>query len=268
MNKKLGIIGPGKLGTSLYRALAKSGYDDIRMIGRSEASVLRDLVISSDIIFVTVSDDELSNVCLLIDALEENLYGRIIIHFSGQKSSDIFEALRKKGALCASMHPLTTFSSKESEDALYKAYIAHEGDDCCDVIKDIFKEYELRIIKITKAQKTKYHAAAVISSNLLCALLDISDSMLKEIGLIGGISLHEPLILTTLQNIFRTGTHKALTGPAQRGDLSTIAGHLDVLQGEERKIYTMLTLRALKMASSQNPDNQKKYEMIEKELID
>lgn len=268
MKVKPGIIGPGRLGNSLYRALVKSGYKNVMLFGRNDMHHICELIDSSDIIFICTNDDEIKNVCQYIDKNISDLRNKTFIHFSGLKTSDVFEPLRKKGAIGASFHPLTTFATKESEDALCGIVFGFEGDECGDVMKHILKDYDPRIISITKAQKTCYHAAAVISSNLLCALLDISDKMLKEIGLTEGITLHKALIQTAVNNVFKDGTHNALTGPAKRGDLVTIKDHLAVLSSDEKSIYIFLTLRALKMAASNDPYNEKKYSVIEKELID
>ena len=267
MDIKPGIIGPGRLGSSLYRALTKNGYRDIPLFGRSDLYRIDDMIASADVIFICTNDDEIEKVCMSINNSANDLHNKTFIHFSGLKSSDVFDPLREKGAAGASFHPLSTFSSKESEETFYGIIFGHEGDDCADLIRYFLKDYGPGIISITKSQKARYHAAAVISSNLLCALLDISDNMLKDIGLEQGVLLHKHLINTSINNIITGGTKNALTGPAARGDLATIKEHLGVLLADEKKIYILLTLHALKMAFEKDPAYEEKYMAVEKELI-
>ena len=53
------------------------------------------------------------------------------------------------------------------------------------------------------------------------------------------LSIQQPLIRSTLANIFKHGTARSLTGPIARGDESTIALHLAVLR---RSMPAMLPL--------------------------
>ena len=58
--------------------------------------------------------------------------------------------------------------------------------------------------------------------------------LLPEPGLAGidrarALSMVEPLVRETVDNVFRLGTARALTGPLARGDDGVVAHHLDAL---------------------------------------
>ena len=69
-------------------------------------------------------------------------------------------------------------------------------------------------------ERPLYHAAAVLASNNLAALIGIAADLLVEAGVPpdDAVSTLLPLARGTLANIEEVGLHKALTGPAARGD--------------------------------------------------
>ena len=72
-------------------------------------------------------------------------------------------------------------------------------------------------------------------------MLQIGEQILEDKGF--KLSLLEHLVRETIDNAFKLGPVKALTGPARRSDFDTIDKHLSLLEKdvEERKIYELLT---------------------------
>ena len=46
----------------------------------------------------------------------------------------------------------------------------------------------------------------------------------------------------------------ALTGPVERNDVGTVARHLAVLEGDDRELYRLLSLRLVEVARQKHPD--------------
>jgi len=84
---------------------------------------------------------------------------------------------------------------------------------------------------IPAASRPLYHAAAVMSSNYLMALISTAGMLMIEAGVDEATARRalEPLARTSLENAFRLGPVAALTGPIARGDADTVRGHLAVL---------------------------------------
>jgi predicted short-subunit dehydrogenase-like oxidoreductase (DUF2520 family) len=78
-----------------------------------------------------------------------------------------------------------------------------------------------------------YHAGAVLASNAVVAVVDAAVSLLERAGFEHAAALHalEPLTRAAVDNVFRLGPERALTGPVARGDVTTIARHLTALNG-------------------------------------
>ncbi|HSS11969.1 MAG TPA: DUF2520 domain-containing protein, partial [Acidimicrobiales bacterium] len=103
-----------------------------------------------------------------------------------------------------------------------------------------------RPISVADAERTMYHAAAVIASNHLVALL----GQVERVAAAAGVPLEAYLELArgALENVASLGPSKALTGPVARGDWETVARHLAVLPPEERPAYQAMADQAARLA--------------------
>src|SRR5262249_17821999 len=120
--EKISWIGCGKVGQTLARALRNAGYQIGKIvckhienakkakefIGSGEASAeILSAVESGSIHFITTNDNAIAEIVEKIDREgSSSLEGHYFFHTSGALSSTILEALRKKGAETASIHPL------------------------------------------------------------------------------------------------------------------------------------------------------------------
>ena len=89
----------------------------------------------------------------------------------------------------------------------------------------------------------RYHAAAVMASNLVVGLYHEAAAQLAVCGLSqdDAEAALASLFLGNAEHIAHNGCAAALTGPAARGDTRTIEAHLSCLSGDDRQIYQLLT---------------------------
>src|SRR5688500_15744507 len=148
------IIGTGRLGTTLGRALAEHGYQveavvalhrtssgrAAKLIGGNTrplaASDLKNLP-KSELILITTPDDVISVVA---ERLSSTLNGvtrsskvsspfRVVLHASGALSSEVLEPLRRTGFAVGSMHPLVSISERNAKTGAFEnAFFCLEGD--------------------------------------------------------------------------------------------------------------------------------------------
>lgn len=64
----------------------------------------------------------------------------------------------------------------------------------------------------------------------------------------GGLQILKPLMLNNLSEALENGVENALTGPIERGDVATVAKHLEVLDSERKDIYKALGKQILNIA--------------------
>jgi len=86
-------------------------------------------------------------------------------------------------------------------------------------------------VRLTPGSKAAYHAAAVLSAGGFVALLDAIAELGRAAGLdeAGALAVYGGLVEQTLANARALGIRAALTGPMTRGDVGTLARHLEAL---------------------------------------
>jgi predicted short-subunit dehydrogenase-like oxidoreductase (DUF2520 family) len=103
------------------------------------------------------------------------------------------------------------------------------------------------------------HASAVIASNYLVVLANLMTKVSAKGGIPEDISLKAliPLMRNTLDNIEQNGVTNSLTGPIARGDVNTVADHLELLTSDPEllKLYKLFGLEALKLSDLKSSDS-------------
>lgn len=265
---RIAFIGAGKVGCSLARYLGESGAADIAgFFSRSESSAreavefaggeaftaLAEVAWAADVVFVTTPDGAIREVAEKLAACGADLDGKIVVHCSGATSSEALAACRDAGACVASTHPLYAVSSRfDCWKELGHAWFSLEGDEAAvRTLEELLDRLGNKHGRIDAAQKTRYHAAAVMASNLVVGLYDMAAGELARCGLdrAEAESALAALFLGNAQHIAAGGVEASLTGPAARGDQATIDGHLACLDGRDRQVYELLTEELLEIAA-------------------
>ena len=270
----IGFIGAGKVGFSLGRYLSEHGVELAGYASRSFASACEaaefaggqafespiDLVAASDIVFLTVPDDAIESTWqLLADADRArmlDLDGKIICHCSGALSSEVFDGIAELGAFGYSAHPLFAINSKlESYRELARAPFTVEGaPECLDGVVMLFRALGNVVHVIEPSQKARYHAAAVMASNLVVGLVHMAAAELGKCGFASDEAERalKPLFIANAVHIAEDGIAGALTGPAARGDRETIERHLACLDGDAREVYRIITNDLMDLVAGRN----------------
>ncbi len=259
--KSILIIGPGKLGTSLYRALSESGGFHISLAGPAafkmddaaqkhlgknySAGYDAESAAKSDIIFITVPDGSITHVKDKL--LGPDLSGRIILHTSGASSSDILADLKGQGALTGSFHPIQTFNRPFISKEIWENTVcSYEGDEQGkDFLQGLCGKLKARLLVVNKRQKLALHLAAVISANYLAGLLAWAENILLEEGVDKNYfkDIIYPISSQVMANYQSGETKDILSGPVLRGDIQTIQKHLDFLETKtppDKNLYKAL----------------------------
>lgn len=271
--KTISFIGAGRVGMALGKLLAeRGGSAGLAVVGyesRTAASAERahafvggqvfptavEAAQAADIVFVTTQDGVISQVWEELAAAARagrlSLEGKTICHCSGALPSDLFEGAQDLGADVATVHPLYAVSSGEVWRELADAWFCVEGPGAAaDFLAQAWKDMGLQVESIHTSDKVRYHAAAVMASNLVVGLYSRAAAELELCGFSPQAAERAlvPLFLGNAHHLATDGVERALTGPAQRGDTKTIEAHLAVLDGDDRKIYQLLTKELLDIA--------------------
>jgi predicted short-subunit dehydrogenase-like oxidoreductase (DUF2520 family) len=281
----ISIIGAGRLGTTLGRALAAAGYrveivvanhaaharrsakligGDTKPLAASDLSELR----SSELILITTPDNEIARVALrlshslkvvpgIVQARTEIPKSRVVLHVSGALTSAVLEPLKQIGWAVGSMHPLVSISDPTTDPSIFRgAFFCVEGDRRAVIqARKLAGTLGGQSFSLNMAAKPLYHAAGVMSSGHLVALFDIAIEMLKECGLSDrrAQAVLLPLLQSTVASLASSTPAQALTGPFARGDFDTIKSHLEVMKSPKLKevlaAYKLLGKRSLRLAA-------------------
>ena len=268
---RIGIIGAGKVGTTLGKYLSIHGKNVTGFYSRTHESAdeaatfaetetyssLCKLVEKSDVIFITTPDGVIHQVWG--DLLHQDISNRIICHFSGSLSSHVFSGREEAGASGISMHPMCAFSDKfHSYEQFHTAYLTLEGDpEAVAVMKPMWEAIGHHVLTLKAEDKIKYHAAAAMASNEMLGLMQASLDILSECGFSekDSMALLTPLVQGNIASMLEKGCVNALTGPVERGDAQTVRKHLQALEGSKAgKIYQSLGSTMVELAKRRNPD--------------
>jgi predicted short-subunit dehydrogenase-like oxidoreductase (DUF2520 family) len=250
--KSVGIIGTGSVGAALATALNTHGYRITSLSGRNAARTEglarrlseggtaagaasgrnEDTMGKSDAVFFCLPDDALASEIKRLADLPVDCTGKYVYHTSGALSSAVFGPLQKRGALPASFHPLQTFPKDGGEVSFKNVAIAVEGDPAAVAYAlEIVDSIGAHPLLLDSGQKTLYHAAASMASNGLVGLSGVVEEMVASVGLeADGREYFYRLMSQSLENSRQMTAEKAITGPASRGDISTLKQHLNTLR--------------------------------------
>jgi predicted short-subunit dehydrogenase-like oxidoreductase (DUF2520 family) len=251
--KSIAIIGAGAVGGAIAAAVHKRLYNVGALFTKHRhhsnrlPSGIRSIYSGADcaklpdetqVVLVAVADDEICHVVEKLDSAAGFSWRSVVVlHTSGALSSDVFSPLRKRGAICGSLHPLQSFPRtlpvKKRKELLFDIYWGVEGEkEAVREAKRIVSFFRGRVLMLHPDTKALYHAACVCVSNYVATLL----GMAEEIGVKSGIERKVflqsvgPLIMTSMKNVLARSPAKALTGPIERGDERTVRRHIEDLR--------------------------------------
>ena len=219
----LRVIGPGRAGLSLARALAGRGWDVREPVGRG--GDVGNAASGVDLLVIATPDLAVGDVAAEVTPVATT----VVAHLSGSLGLDVLGAHQRRAAL----HPLVAMPDPESgAAALVGAYFAVAGDP---LVRDVVTALGGHCVEVEDDQRAAYHAAACIASNHLVGLLGQAQRVAESVGV--PFEAYHALVRATVANVERLGPAAALTGPVSRGDWATIEGHLAAIAEDERDGY-------------------------------
>jgi predicted short-subunit dehydrogenase-like oxidoreductase (DUF2520 family) len=230
------IVGPGRAGTALALALTNAGWDVGPMLGRSDDP--SGAAAGVDLLVLATPDDEIKDVARAIEPDAST----VVAHLSGARGLEVLAPHDRRAAV----HPLVALPTPElGAKRLIGGWFAVAGDPLAG---EVVRALRGRSFAVDDADRATYHAAAVIASNHLVALLGQVERLADDVGV--PFEAYLELATDTLANVAELGPQAALTGPAARGDEATIRRHLRALPVDERRAYRGMIDAARRLAAA------------------
>jgi predicted short-subunit dehydrogenase-like oxidoreductase (DUF2520 family) len=265
VERTFALVGPGRAGTAMALALVDVGYRAVAVAGRrpdaassrgvaarlgARAVDVADAGRDVDLVVIGTPDAAIGTAAAIVAAGLRG--GALVIHLAGARGLD---ALAPIGAArpdvhTGALHPLQTLPSGDAgRDALRGAWAAVAGPSC---VTELALELGLQPFTVADADRARYHAAAVVASNHLVALLGQVERLASASGV--PFAAFEPLASAALEHAFALGPAAALTGPVARGDTATVVGHLDAIPDDEQRAYRALADAARRLSGQDAAD--------------
>jgi predicted short-subunit dehydrogenase-like oxidoreductase (DUF2520 family) len=223
------ILGAGKVGTALARALGRTGA---RTTLRPARSALP-RTIDADVIVLAVRDRDLQ-------PLAERLVGvvsptSVVVHVAGALDASPLEALRDACAGVAQMHPMISFASRRFAPGLERGNVHVQGDAVAvRRARQLARRLGMTPRTVPGLDTIAYHASAGLVANGAAALAAVGARLLVVAGVRQSVApkMLGPLLRSVADNVERLGLPEALTGPVRRGDAPGVEKHLVTLRAK------------------------------------
>lgn len=270
MSEQVLVVGPGRMGLAFGAALARVDEVD-RLIffgraaeppphplfetggGRAEYRVgPQPVPAGTTVVLLAVPDGKVVEAAQELALAGEAPTGCAALHLAGALSTDALAPLHAVGYAVGSLHPLQAVADPWAGGGrLVGSAFAIAGEPfALAAARRIVRHLRGRALVIPPMLRPQYHAAAVLASNYLVALMAASIRLLTQAGVAEDDALPAllPLVRGTLDNLEHLGGAAALTGPIARGDVDTVRLHLARLSLEDRVLYSALGREALRLA--------------------
>lgn len=260
---KVAVVGYGKLGRVLVRALIKARYRITSIIDSLEindkwlgsheiicTNRVEDIAEDTDFVFICVNDDLIPEIGRKISNEVRFLKPITIAHTAGSMPSTVIPAGLGAKVSRLTWHPTQTFTGDEEPNHFRKICITMDGDtSAVEIGSQIARRLGSFAVEISPGNRDLYHLGCVFASNFLPVLFGNSMEMLIKTGMTKKEAYHclDPLIRSTMKSIKRKGISEAITGPVARDDQKTISRH--------------------KIAISESPHTIALYEVLNEELL-
>lgn len=286
--RALNIVGCGRAGRTFARLFAQSHAFLLQDVHDLNGAAARACALFADagtpvkrlqdmraapVWLIATPDDAIVDTSAALAASGVLAPGNVVVHLSGATPSLDMAAVIELGAHAGSFHPLKTFADPGYAAGSFPGtYVALEGDrKAVKVLRVALRKIGARVFDIDPERKVLYHAGSVLVCNYLTALLDAGLQCYEAAGikLDTAYKIMEPLVRETVENVFRVGTVRSLTGPIARGDDAIVARQLAVLTQHDRHLgalYRTLGQTALDVARSKGEAEPRKLARIARAL--
>lgn len=259
MSERVFILGAGKVGRGLALAFRSAHIDVVAVHGRTPrdgatSGALPPVLGEANVVIVAVSESSLDDVLTQL-ASEKTAHrlahGAVVLYTSGGATPRAVDTLRGVGVATGTFHPLAPFPTPErGAAALRDGWVGIDGDaTACATARRLAAAVGARTVNIPPGAKPTYHAAAVFASNFPLVLAALAARLLTQRG-VEEHTAHQvvaQLVRAAVQNLEYGAPMQVLTGPAARGDETTIATHRTAIERDPLALaaYDALTRAAV-----------------------
>jgi predicted short-subunit dehydrogenase-like oxidoreductase (DUF2520 family) len=242
---RVAVVGPGRVGTLLATACVRAGHRVVAIAGGGEDSRARlaeriagarpiaeptEAVADAELVLLAVPDDAIEELVTALTVADAVRPGHRVVHVAGSRGLAVLRRAALAGASVAACHPAMTVPRGSTDPELLVgvawAVTATAADRAWahDLVVDLGGDPH----DVADGERGLYHAGLVLGSNAVGAAVVLARRLLLAARVDAPEAFLRPLVEASVANALAHGAD-ALTGPVVRGDLGTVAGHLEEL---------------------------------------
>ncbi len=241
------FVGCGNVAVVLARLCIASGHIIKQVIARNLAAAEK---FSADFNCSHAGFDEIpdKNIDLVIVALSDismpeaiyplNFGNIAVVHSAGACSMDVIKTMSTNYGV---LYPLQ--SLRKEMDLIPEIPFLIEGssNEMLQFVKAFAESISKKVVPMNGEERLKLHAAAVIVNNFTNYLFAVAEKYCEDEGV--NFKLLLPLIKQTADIVQHHSPLSVQTGPANRGDITTLDKHLRLLTDHPklRTLYMRLS---------------------------
>jgi len=228
---RVAILGRGRVGGGLSKALSRAGHDVRLLPGRRPGGDLR----WARVTVLAVPDAAIAPTA---ERLAPRLQpGTVVLHCAGTRDAADLQACEAAGTQVGVMHPLISFADRRRPPPLSGATFTLTGSAAARrVATQLVRSIGAHAVTVP-VHGAAYHAAAALTANGAAALAAVSTSVLVRLSIPRRSAERAlaGLLRSVAHNIEAVGLPAALTGPVARGEASTVSEHRAALARVDRQ---------------------------------
>jgi predicted short-subunit dehydrogenase-like oxidoreductase (DUF2520 family) len=263
--RTISILGAGRVGRALGRALLERGWqigevvatsatsarEAVRTIGSGNASaIITRRAADADIILITTPDSQIQPTARALARVVRTgtegagrgagkrqkttslLQGKVVLHASGALDARALEPLAELGAATGSMHPFQTFGEDSQPDFRGLMFSIEGSRRARSAAREIVRALSGVAVTIPAGVKPAYHCAGAFAATHVLTAVETGAQMLTRLGFPRGLAQRGLLKMAfeTLRSWEERGPRATWSGPVSRGDYSTVARHFAALR--------------------------------------
>ncbi|MBI2395702.1 MAG: DUF2520 domain-containing protein [Deltaproteobacteria bacterium] len=267
---KVAIVGVGKVGKGLHRALRAARVPC--SIVSARAFVERPQRLRGDVVIVAARDGAIGRVAEAIVASGKLDRTAVVVHCAGALDAEVLAPLRPVCAGVAQMHPMISFADPARPPTLGGGHAHVAGDPEAERrAKALCRAIGLVPRTFPGLDRVAYHAAAGLVANGAAALAAAGADLLRRAGATDAAipAMLGPLLRSVAENVEVMGLPDALTGPVRRGDAAGVQKHLATLRSKAPHlvpIYVACAKAQLPLARALGDAPADAFDAVEKAL--
>jgi predicted short-subunit dehydrogenase-like oxidoreductase (DUF2520 family) len=263
------LVGAGRCGLQLARALSASGLEVVGVETRSPAGRARarralpgvatsppgSPLPEGAALLIAVPDSAVEG-CARALARRLRAPAPLALHTAGMLPAAALAPLAAKGCPIGSFHPLVSFPTATGPAvSVTGAVAAVEGDaSAVREARRLARALGMIPVRLPPSAKPGYHAAAALAANMTHVLVAAARAEFVRAGFSprGAATALGPLVLGSVEAALSARGLEHLTGPVARGDAAAVRAHLEALPNELATVYRAVASLALARLSREH----------------